>query len=66
MAIIKGDALPVPSPNVLPGPKATSGTTIDRYIDLLNRCMGKNPSRRPSFVDIGWNLRDLAAEEGKP
>ncbi|KAH7616281.1 putative serine/threonine-protein kinase drkA [Nannochloris sp. 'desiccata'] len=65
-AILKGDGLPVPDPSALPGPKATSPRTIDRYIDLLKKCMDRNPSRRLSFVDIAARLRELAADEGTP
>jgi hypothetical protein len=64
-AILKGDALPVPLTNVLPGPKPASGTTFDRYIDLLKKCMDKTPSKRPSFLDIAGKLRELAANEQK-
>jgi hypothetical protein len=34
-AILKGDALPIPEPSALPGPKPASDKTLGRYVDLL-------------------------------
>jgi hypothetical protein len=62
-AILKGDGLPIPTPNALPGPEPTSRATFDQYVDLLRKCMDRNPSNRPSFVDIAGKLRELAGNE---
>jgi len=61
--VLGGGTLPLPEQNALPGPAPTNRTTLDRYIDLLKKCMDITPSRRPAFIDIAGKLRELAVNE---
>ena len=51
-------------PERLPGPRPVSSTTLDRYLQLMKRCMDINPATRPSFVEITTTLREMATTEG--
>lgn len=64
VVILRADPLPVPEVNTLPGPRPLSQATHDRYLQLINSCMDRNPSNRPSFVDITIKLREIASNEG--
>lgn len=60
---MRGDRLPVPVRSQLPGPAPASSNTLDRYSWLMDRCMDRNPQRRPSFSDIAEILSEMARAE---
>ena len=60
---MRGERLPVPERNQLPGPRPNSSTTYDRYIKLINDCTERDPKLRPRFAALAEILMEMTAKE---
>lgn len=57
--LLKGERLPIPPREALPGPDTAAFAGLDAYCALLARCCVHDPAARPDFAAIIPELRRL-------
>ncbi|KAI3427342.1 hypothetical protein D9Q98_010259 [Chlorella vulgaris] len=57
--VLGGARLPVPPPDLLPGPDVLPEGPLQCYVELMQRCWEANPAERPTFAAIAAQLRDV-------
>jgi hypothetical protein len=55
--VLGGARLPVPPPDLLPGPDVLPEGPLQCYVELMQRCWEANPAERPTFAAIAAQLR---------
>lgn len=55
--VLGGARLPVPPPELLPGPDALPPAVLQQYVWLMERCWEASPADRPTFAAIAAQLR---------
>ena len=60
---MRGESLPIPERNLIPGPAPTSAATITRYLKLMTACTAQDPKCRPTFTKVIDELLELSLGE---
>lgn len=56
---MKGERLPIPPREALPGPDTPAFTGLDGYCTLMQHCCAHVPEERPDFNAVIQELRRL-------
>ena len=59
IAVVRGESLPIPDVNELPGPRPKDVDVLDGYKRLVARCTTRDPSARPPFPMVLSELNEL-------